>query len=175
MNTPLLATQMKEDYTCEEKMEIEDLQLDIVNDQSTDLDHEESRGTFDSLPIPKQLVAAETHKPSAKEKNARKIKTVLDAVTRWRNLYNGFVDPETGKEVKMKLEDAAKVVGLPKKSLDDYLLQIRFGKKHGFDFVTHADESIGFLRAFVKKQKIYHRQSESVKKSRNLFLVTLLK
>lgn len=51
------------------------------------------------------------------------------------------------------LEDAAKKVGISKKSLDDYLLQLRYGKKYGFDFNEHKEAKIGILRAFVKKCK----------------------
>jgi hypothetical protein len=37
--------------------------------------------------------------------------------------------------------------------LDDYLLQLRYGKKYGFDFNEHKEAKIGILRAFVKKCK----------------------
>jgi hypothetical protein len=40
-----------------------------------------------------------------------------------------------------------------KKSLDDYLLQLRFGKKYGFDFQLHRNEKVGILRTYVKEQK----------------------
>ena len=39
-----------------------------------------------------------------------------------------------GNMLRYSLEDAAQKVGVAKKSLDDYLLQLRFGKKFGFDF-----------------------------------------
>lgn len=35
---------------------------------------------------------------------------------------------------RLSLEDAALKVGISKKSLDDYLLQIRFGRRYGFNF-----------------------------------------
>jgi hypothetical protein len=44
-------------------------------------------------------------------------------------------------------------VGVSKKSLDDYLLQLRFGKKFGFDFQKHKDDKVGTLRSMVKKEK----------------------
>ena len=37
--------------------------------------------------------------------------------------------------------------------MDDYLLQLRFGKKFGFDFAQHRDKKVGVLRCFVKEQK----------------------
>jgi len=37
--------------------------------------------------------------------------------------------------------------------LDDYLLQLRFGKKFGFDFQKHKDDKVGVLRSYVKIEK----------------------
>jgi hypothetical protein len=53
-------------------------------------------------------------------------------VSLWRKLYNGVV--RDGTLVRYSLEDAAVKVDVSKKSLDDYLLQLRFGKKYEFDF-----------------------------------------
>jgi hypothetical protein len=44
-------------------------------------------------------------------------------------------------------------VGVSKKSLDDYLLQLRFGKKFNFDFEKNKLEKVGTLRHFVKVEK----------------------
>ena len=55
--------------------------------------------------------------------------------------------------MRYSLEDAAQKVGVSKKSLDDYLLQLRFGKKYGFDFSKHKNDKVGKLRYFVKEQK----------------------
>lgn len=54
---------------------------------------------------------------------------------------------------RWSLEEAAAQVGVSKKSLDDYLLQLRFGKKFGFDFEAHKEEKVGVLRLFVKQEK----------------------
>ena len=54
---------------------------------------------------------------------------------------------------KWSLEEAAQKVGVSKKSLDDYLLQLRFGKKFGFDFELNKDEKVGVLRLYVKTEK----------------------
>jgi len=88
-----------------------------------------------------------------KRTKERKIGEILDKVLQWRRLYTGVTDPATGQTVKMSLEDAAVRVGISKKSLDDYLLQIRFGKKYGFNFNDHYNDKVGVLRAFVKKFK----------------------
>lgn len=53
----------------------------------------------------------------------------------------------------MNLPEAAKIVGLPKKSLDDYYYQLRMGQKYGFDFHHHMMDGIGVLRSFLKDFK----------------------
>ena len=78
---------------------------------------------------------------------------MIDKVKTWRRLFNGTHDLLTGNLIRYSLEDAAHRVGLSKKSLDDYLLQIRFAKRLGFDFEKHKHDNIGVLRQFVKKMK----------------------
>jgi hypothetical protein len=63
--------------------------------------------------------------------------------------------------VRYSLEDAAAKVNVSKKSLDDYLLQLRFGKKYGFDFQKNRNEKVGVLRTYVKEQKKNHARSDS--------------
>ena len=52
------------------------------------------------------------------------------------------------------------MVGVPKKSLDDYFCQVKVASEHGFDFKSNLDQKIGVLRAFVKghqgKKKSYN-------------------
>lgn len=71
----------------------------------------------------------------------------------WRRLFNGYIDNKSGKLIRYSLEESARKVGLSKKSLDDYLLQIRFAKRFGFDFEQHKHDNIGVLRQFVKREK----------------------
>lgn len=54
----------------------------------------------------------------------RKIGYIIEKVSKWRKLYNGVKNDENNL-IKMSLEEAAGKVGICKKSLDDYLLQIR--------------------------------------------------
>lgn len=44
-------------------------------------------------------------------------------------------------------------MGISKKSLDDYLLQIRFGRRYGFNFNEHKNDKVGVLRDYVRKNK----------------------
>ena len=52
----------------------------------------------------------------------------------------------------MSLEKAAEKVGVSKKSLDDYLAQLRAGRQFGYDFNLNKDKKIGDLRHFVKQR-----------------------
>jgi hypothetical protein len=54
----------------------------------------------------------------------------------------------------MSLEEAADKVGVSKKSLDDYLSQLRQGRALGFNFNQHKDEKVGYLRQFVKENSV---------------------
>ena len=82
----------------------------------------------------------------------RKIGFIIERVSLWRKLYNGIPDGH-GNVIRYSLEEAAEKVGISKKSLDDYLLQLRFGRKYGFDFNNNKETKVGILRAFVKKEK----------------------
>jgi len=87
-----------------------------------------------------------------KRPKERKIAYVVNKVMEWRKLYTGLID-NNGQIVKYSLEEAAAKVGISKKSLDDYILQLRLGKKYGFDFQEHKDNKVGVLRAFIKSHK----------------------
>ena len=82
------------------------------------------------------------------KKRERKIGYIIEKVYAWRKLYNGYRD-DKDKFIKYPLEEAAKEINVSKKSLDDYLLQIRLGRKYGFNFDENKNEKIGKLRNFV--------------------------
>ena len=84
-----------------------------------------------------------------KRTKERKIEVIVDKVNTWRQLYNGYRDHK-GKLVKLSLEEAADRLGISKKSLDDYFLQMKLGRKNGFDFNAHKKDNVGVLRAFNK-------------------------
>lgn len=60
------------------------------------------------------------------------------------------------------MQDAAKMVGISKKSLDDYFCQLRLGEQYDFDFKSNLDKGIGVLRSYVKQQKTH-----KIKKNKN--------
>jgi hypothetical protein len=108
----------------------------------------------------KQLFYQKEKNKNQKEKRPkeRKIEFIVEKVNAWRRLYNGFYD-ENGEYTRYSLDQAAKMVGISKKSLDDYLLQLRLGRKYGFNFNQNKTKKVGILRAFVKK----HRANNSIK------------
>ena len=91
------------------------------------------------------------------------IHEVVEKVSTWRQYYTGMMVPKESNPNEMvfkkwSLQQAADKVGITKKSLDDYLLQLRFGKKFGFDFEKNRNEKVGALRLFVKQEKNKVRQ-----------------
>ena len=56
------------------------------------------------------------------------------------------------------LDEAAKKVKISRKTLDDYLLQLRLAKKFGFDFDKHNNDKVGVIRSFVRKKKEEERR-----------------
>ena len=46
------------------------------------------------------------------------------------------------------------LVGISKKSLDDYFLQLKNGKFNGFNFNEHKNDKIGILRNWNKTHKV---------------------
>ena len=69
---------------------------------------------------------------------------MIIAVKIWRNLY---------ESKRCNLTKAAKVVGISKKSLDDYYLVLRVGEVLGFPFGEHLEGMMGDLRNFIKAQE----------------------
>lgn len=59
----------------------------------------------------------------------------------WRNLHLSKL---------CNLTTAAKVLGISKKSLDDYFLILRIAEELNYDFETNLKNKMGHLRAFIK-------------------------
>ncbi|CAK72083.1 unnamed protein product (macronuclear) [Paramecium tetraurelia] len=94
----------------------------------------------------------ETNSKKNQKTKQRTLSQVVERVALWRRLYTGFYD-QNKTFVQMSLDKAAEKVGISKKTLDDYLLQIRYGKRYGFDFKKNSNEGISKLRQFVKSKK----------------------
>lgn len=87
---------------------------------------------------------------SAKKERSkeRTIAEVIEIVREWRELH---LKPKNRK--RLNLQEAAEVVGISKKSLDDYYYQLRLGEKYDFDFKSHLMDRIGVLRTYIKEKK----------------------
>ena len=91
----------------------------------------------------------------------------MNKISLWRKLHNGVtVD---GKILAYSLQEAAAKVGVTKKSLDDYLLQLRFGQKYGFNFQLHKFDKVGVLRQFVTSEKKKDKDKEKVTTGKKTF------
>eukprot|EP00826_Nyctotherus_ovalis_P005032 TRINITY_DN11126_c0_g1_i3.p1 TRINITY_DN11126_c0_g1~~TRINITY_DN11126_c0_g1_i3.p1 ORF type:complete len:274 (+),score=33.37 TRINITY_DN11126_c0_g1_i3:174-995(+) len=82
----------------------------------------------------------------------RTVEEVMLRVATWRKFYIGRITPE-GKRMKCTLEEAAKIVRVPKKTLDDHLQQIRKAAEEDFDFDGNRDKAVGTMRRYVKRRK----------------------
>ena len=66
----------------------------------------------------------------------RPIIQVIELVKKWRDLHmHGY---KTLKR-RLNLQDAANIVGISKKSLDDYYCQLRLGQLYNFNFYDNLN------------------------------------
>ena len=122
--------------------------MDLIEDDIENIEESNSHNYFNS---------------KSKRAKERKIGYIIKKVFMWKTLYNGFYDKdENGNitQIKFTLEQAADKIGISKKSLDDYLIQLRIGKMFGFNFTEHKNDKVGVLRAFVKKHKAEYEQKK---------------
>ena len=107
----------------------------------------------------------------SKRAKERKIGYIIKKVFMWKTLYNGiYSTDENGNKIKIKytLEQAAVKAGISKKSLDDYLIQLRIGRFFNFNFTEHKNDKVGILRSFVKKHKQqYEKEKKNIKNEQN--------
>ena len=80
--------------------------------------------TLEEQTLKNAIFESKLHESTGRRSNERKIGAVVEKVAIWRKLFSGFT--VQGAEIQMSLKGAAKKVGLSKKTLDDYLTQIRF-------------------------------------------------
>ena len=85
-----------------------------------------------------------------KKKNKEaKIGVIIEKVNLWRKLFNGYFN-SNNEYTKLSLVEAATELNISKKTLDDFLRQLRLGRKYGFDFNDKINHKVGILRDFVK-------------------------
>jgi hypothetical protein len=92
-----------------------------------------------------------------KRSRERKISEVSDKVDEWKQTC--FRLKTMMPDVRKISEKAAELVGIPKKSLDDYMHQIKLGRKYNFDFGSNQDTKIGILRQFNKREELKRKRA----------------
>ncbi|CAD8159583.1 unnamed protein product [Paramecium pentaurelia] len=85
-------------------------------------------------------------------KRERYVWEALNAVQKWRDLFeNGYFN-EVGNQIKPSLKEAANLVGLPKRTLEQY--HSVFKKLPQFiDIMRILDKKMGYLNQLIKQQK----------------------
>lgn len=71
----------------------------------------------------------------------------------WRRYYETGVPNEQGCLIKVNLDISAGLVGLSRKTLDDYYKYIRKAESFNFNFTSKSEEKIGLLRNFVRDRE----------------------
>ena len=79
-------------------------------------------------------------------------------------IINGRVEKDENGNTFLKkypCVEAAILIGVSKRSLDDYLYQLRIGKLFDYDFEANKDTSFGRLRNYnqQKREEFYARLS----------------
>jgi hypothetical protein len=80
----------------------------------------------------------------------RLIGEVIEIVKKWRDLH---IHGHKPWKKRLNLQEAAKVIGIPKKSLDDYYCQLRLGELYQFNFPANLDKKMRVLRDYVNNYK----------------------
>ncbi|CAD8063923.1 unnamed protein product [Paramecium primaurelia] len=87
-----------------------------------------------------------------RSKRERYVGEALNAVQKWRDLFeNGYYD-EVGNYLKPTLKEAADLVGLPKRSLEQYYSVFR-KIPQSIDIMRFLDKKMGYLNQFIKELK----------------------
>jgi hypothetical protein len=98
----------------------------------------------DTFTILKNNFLKETEEKERPKSQKLKIGEVVKLVYRYRILSDGYFN-EQKKFVKYTLEEAAKILEMPKSTLDNYYDQIKKAREKNFDFNRHKDEPYSFL------------------------------
>ena len=158
-----------------------DIQSALNNDIMTNIRIKLRQIVFKEFPLKQELIEEDIENIEDKKINnfinhkskrakERKIGYIIKKVFMWKTLYNGiYSTDENGNKIKIKytLEQAAAKAGISKKSLDDYLIQLRIGKFFNFNFTEHKNDKVGILRSFVKKHKQQYEKEKKLLKTEN--------
>ena len=109
-----------------------------------DIFEEENEEEIEEVAEQNKNTAQLNYNVESKRANEKRIGFVVKKVFQWKG-FRKYTDN------KMSLIEAAKNVRLSKKTLDEYLNQIKEGKRYNFDFNKHKKDKVNILRGYVKK------------------------
>ncbi|KAL4453177.1 hypothetical protein ABPG74_015408 [Tetrahymena malaccensis] len=130
--------------SCSQNTQVSNVNNNSANQTNTMMGGEEEDNNFD---ISTKAI------PREKRVKERKIGYVYDRVMEWRKYYETGFQNEQGRLIKVNLDVAASMVGLSRKTLDDYYKYIRKAETYNFDFKGRSEEKIGVLRNFVRDRQ----------------------
>lgn len=103
----------------------------------------------------KYRIADKKKEPERKQKNRRgnerKISDVINSLLFWRKLSLPGIFNAEARGKKLNRQEAADVLKIPKKSLEDYMLQVRLAYERGFDFNMYSNTRFGVIREFNRR------------------------
>jgi len=94
------------------------------------------------------LQDCQMEKAKTRRANERVIGDVINLLLQWKYLYTVGIETPQGEFIKHTKEDVARLLNIPRKSLEDYSVQIRLASDFGFDFQLNCREKFGVLRKF---------------------------
>ncbi|EAR90636.2 hypothetical protein TTHERM_00123860 (macronuclear) [Tetrahymena thermophila SB210] len=88
-------------------------------------------------------------KASQKKSQERTIKEALEMVCKWRDLQDFYKTNSITKDY----QSVADEIGISKKTLDYYYLELRTAEYFCFDFDSNLDKKMGILRDYIQESK----------------------
>ncbi|CAD8163523.1 unnamed protein product [Paramecium octaurelia] len=95
---------------------------------------------------------------SEKRVKERSVEDALYRVREWRRIYESGQQKGSNKESRITLQEAAKQVKIPKKTLEDYI-QIFNKVSLIAQIQDFSNKKMGFLRTFIRKNKAKIRKA----------------
>ncbi|KAL4496122.1 hypothetical protein ABPG72_015544 [Tetrahymena utriculariae] len=107
-----------------------------------------TNNTAQSLSLTEQAPKKRRRQTLNKRSHERTIRESILLVTQWRNSYEYYKSKNQVKD----LQEVAKDMGISKKTLDYYYLELRTAEFFNFDFDQHLNQRMGFLRQFIEDE-----------------------
>jgi hypothetical protein len=128
-----------------EENQSEEEELNIVKEEIEE-NNNSNNSTLTSLDKNKNY--NNNNKKIISRRRERRIEYIIEKVYFWRKLLNGFYKNKVF--LKFDSKKAAKIVGVSKKSLDEYTKLLRKGRKFNYDFNKNRNKRISHLKNFIK-------------------------